>query len=141
MRRTLLLALFSFLFLSPTLAQPDYTGNYTVEISGDDSWHRNVMTVKRFGDPVKIDFVLDLNLGPRSRGPKPYERLHFKSFEVGYEGEDVTFEIDLEAIKYTFQLYPVEVRGKQTFAGIVTITEGDTERTTGVLAVKTSAVR
>lgn len=141
MRQRLLLLLFPFLLLSPTLAQLDYTGRYSVEISGDDSWHRNVMTIRKFSSPLQMDFVLDLNLGPESRGPMPHERLHFLSPEVEQENENLSFEIDLDVVKYAFQLYPVEFKGKPALAGIVTITEGESERTTGVLAVKTSAVR
>jgi hypothetical protein len=138
MNRFLFFTIISMFFcITPALCQPDYTGHYAVEISGDDSWHNHGMTVRKLGDPVMLDFSLDLNIGPQGRAPMPHERSHLKSVKVGYEGADIVFEIDVVDTTYTFQIYALEVENKPYFAGFVTITEGTMTRTAGFCAVKT----
>lgn len=123
MRKLTLLLL--LLLAAHAQAASDLIGTYTLVMTEDAAWHRNVLVLDSVdGNEVRGKLKLDWGLGPEARAPKPDERTH----EVPFEGRmsksgGLHFEVEVgqeERVLYTFELYPVE-RGGQALVGVVTV--------------------
>lgn len=121
-----MLTLLLLLLLSATAqAAPDLVGSYTLVMTEDAAWHRNVLVIDSADSSgVHGKVTLDWGLGPEARAPKPDERTH----EVPFVGRwsksgGLHFEVEVghdEPVLYTFELYPVQ-RGGAALVGVVTV--------------------
>lgn len=136
-----LILLFSFCLAAQADSSSFYVGEYELIMSGVPAWQHNGLVIRTFGDPVSGDLHLDLGLGPEARAPKPEEKLHIKSFRAGYEGEDISFKVEVGEKAYSFRLFPLSDDGQPLLAGTVTVTTPHYERVLGCWAKKKAGLR
>ena len=126
---------------APALAESPYVGSYQLEIGGSSGWHKHVLALERFGDPMVGSVTLDQGLGPQARTPQPHERAFVKRFKAAYEGESFEFSVTTGAAyqtRYEFELFPL---AEGRLVGTVTIYTKDYTRRAGVAAKRVGPLK